>query len=118
MIRAQAATPGLRGRHRPRRPAPSGTASPPVRLYAAHGAASLIPALRGERPLFILSLGSDARPGQDITRQRCDSIHLIGIDLATHRASILGFPRDSYVSIPGHGTNKINSAMSAGGPRC
>ena len=41
-------------------------ASPPVRLYAAHGEASLVPALEGQRPLFILSLGSDARPGQDI----------------------------------------------------
>jgi LCP family protein required for cell wall assembly len=90
--------------------------SPVIRLYAAHGEASLIPALEGKRPLFILSLGSDARPGQAITRQRSDSIHIIGIDLATNHATILGFPRDSWVNIPGHGTNKINSAMSAGGP--
>jgi LCP family protein required for cell wall assembly len=96
--------------------AASGTAEP-FQIYAAHGSASLVPALQGRRPLFILSLGSDARPGQEITRQRSDSIHLIGIDPATHRATILGFPRDSYVSIPGHGTNKINSAMSAGGPQ-
>jgi LCP family protein required for cell wall assembly len=94
----------------------SPTTAPVIRLYAAHGEASLIPALEGKRPLFILSLGSDARPGQDITRQRSDSIHIIGIDLATNRATILGFPRDSWVNIPGHGTNKINSAMSAGGP--
>src|SRR5262249_19769740 len=57
----------------------SGTpAAPVIRLYAAHGEASLIPALEGKRPLFILSLGSDARPGQTITRQRSDSIHIIG----------------------------------------
>ncbi len=96
---------------------PTGSPTAPViRLYAAHGEASLIPALEGKRPLFILSLGSDARPGQAITRQRSDSIHIIGIDLKTNHATVLGFPRDSWVNIPGHGTNKINSAMSAGGP--
>ncbi len=97
--------------------APGATGTPPViRLYAAHGEASLVPALEGRRPLFILSLGSDARPGQSIGGQRSDSIHLIGINLATNRATILGFPRDSWVPIPGHGTNKINSAMHDGGP--
>jgi LCP family protein required for cell wall assembly len=98
---------------------PGSTGAPPspvVQLYAAHGEASLVPALEGLRPLFILSLGSDARPGQPIETQRSDSIHIIGVDLTTHRATILGFPRDSYVPIPGHGTGKINSAMSAGGP--
>ncbi len=29
---------------------------------------------------------------------------------------MLSFPRDSYVPIPGHGTNKINAAMAFGGP--
>jgi len=32
-------------------------------------------------------------------------------------ASILGIPRDSYVNIPGHGQNKINSAEFFGGPQ-
>jgi polyisoprenyl-teichoic acid--peptidoglycan teichoic acid transferase len=98
-------------------PASATTSSAPaVRLYAAHGEASLIPALEGKRPLFILSLGSDARPGQTIQGQRSDSIHVIGVNLQTNRATILGFPRDSYVPIPGHGTSKINSAMVYGGP--
>jgi LCP family protein required for cell wall assembly len=38
------------------------------------------------------------------------------VNLATHRATILGFPRDSWVPIPGHGTTKINEAMVFGGP--
>jgi LCP family protein required for cell wall assembly len=75
-----------------------------------------VPALEGKRPLFILALGSDARPGEQIERERSDSIHIIGINLTTHHATILGFPRDSWVSIPGFGTNKINSAMVDGGP--
>ncbi|HJP65872.1 MAG TPA: LCP family protein [Actinomycetota bacterium] len=87
----------------------------PVEIHAAHGT-SYVPALEGKRPLFILALGSDARPGQSITGERSDSIHLIGIDLKTKAATLLGFPRDSWVSIPGHGTSKINDAMAFGGP--
>jgi len=86
-----------------------------VEIHSAHGA-SFVPALEGKRPLFILALGSDARPGQNIGRERADSIHLIGVDLEHDRATILGFPRDSWVSIPGHGTTKINTAMVLGGP--
>jgi polyisoprenyl-teichoic acid--peptidoglycan teichoic acid transferase len=87
-----------------------------LEIQAAHGS-SYVPALQGRRPLFILALGSDARPGQALARQRADSIHLIGVDLRRRRATILGFPRDSWVRIPGHGTTKINSAMAIGGPK-
>ncbi len=93
----------------------SAAASAFVEIHAVHGA-SFVPALEGRRPLFILALGSDARPGQDILHERADSIHLIGINLARHRATALGFPRDSWVPIPGFGTNKINTAMADGGP--
>jgi len=94
----------------------SPSASPAiVQIHSLHGA-SLVPALSGLRPLFILALGSDARPGEAVQSQRSDSIHLIGIDPAHDRATILGFPRDSMVSIPGHGTGKINTALFFGGP--
>ena len=86
-----------------------------LEIHAVHGA-SFVPALEGKRPLFILALGSDARPGQRVTGQRSDSIHIIGIDAARHRATILGFPRDSWVPIPGHGVGKITTALSFGGP--
>jgi len=86
-----------------------------VEIHAAHGA-SFVPALEGKRPLFILALGSDARPGEGIEHNRADSIHLIGVNVNTRQATILGFPRDSWVRIPGHGTTKINTAMTFGGP--
>ena len=35
---------------------------------------------------------------------------------AEQRASIVGIPRESYVEIPGYGTNKINAALFYGGP--
>jgi LCP family protein required for cell wall assembly len=89
--------------------------STPLQIRSAHGA-SFLPALRGRRPLFILAIGSDARRGQAPQSTRADSIHLIGMDLRRRRATILGFPRDSYVPIPGHGTDKINSALFLGGP--
>jgi LCP family protein required for cell wall assembly len=87
-----------------------------VEIHSAHGS-SFVPALGGKRPLFVLVLGSDARPGQNIERARADSIHIVGIDVKGKRASILGFPRDSWVSIPGHGTAKINTALFLGGPK-
>lgn len=72
----------------------------------------------GKRTLFVLAIGSDARPGVCEPVERClaDSIHLIGINPRKGGASILGFPRDSYVPIPGVGTQKINNALFAGGP--
>ena len=94
---------------------PRAMASPEFAIGLAHPAQAF-PALTGKRPIFVLALGSDARPGEVIGRQRSDSIHIIGLNPAKQRASILGFPRDSFVNIPGHGSNKINSAMAAGGP--
>lgn len=90
------------------------SASPTIQIAQAH--AGYVPTLDGTSPIFILFLGSDARPGEPVDGERTDSIHLVAINPAKHRASILGFPRDSYVSIPGVGTNKINSAMVSGGP--
>lgn len=86
-----------------------------LEIRSAHGS-SFVPALQSKRPLFILALGSDARPGQDVERSRADSIHLIGLDVKRNRATILGFPRDSWVPIPGHGTSKITTALFLGGP--
>lgn len=80
------------------------------------GPATHLPPLDGEQPLFFLVLGSDARPGQAVDRERSDSIHLIGVNPKRRTASILGFPRDSFVPIPGHGSAKLTSAMSTGGP--
>jgi polyisoprenyl-teichoic acid--peptidoglycan teichoic acid transferase len=93
---------------------PRANAVPVFQLQQAH--AGYVPTLDGSSPIFILFLGSDARPGEQITGQRSDSIHLVAINPARKTASIVGFPRDSWVSIPGHGTNKINAAMTLGGP--
>jgi polyisoprenyl-teichoic acid--peptidoglycan teichoic acid transferase len=71
-----------------------------------------------KRPIFVLAIGSDARPGVCEPVERClaDSIHLIGINPKERGGSIVGLPRDSYVEIPGVGTRKINDALFNGGP--
>lgn len=69
-----------------------------------------------ERVLWILALGSDARPGQNITRQRADAIQMVGVDLETGSAVSIGVPRDSWVPIPGYGSDRVNAALTAGGP--
>ena len=66
--------------------------------------------------VWILAVGSDARPGERITRSRGDAIQLVGVNTATGHGVVLGIPRDSYVPIPGHGSNKLNSALVFGGP--
>ena len=67
--------------------------------------------------VWILALGSDARKGQSITRSRADAIQLVGLNLETGSGVIFGMPRDSWVPIPGHGSNKVNAAMYFGGPQ-
>jgi LCP family protein required for cell wall assembly len=90
--------------------------APPLELHQVPGA-TFVPALEGKRPLYVLAIGSDARPGQGIDKERADSIHIISLNPAAGRATILGIPRDSWVSIPGHGMDKINASLSYGGPQ-
>lgn len=65
-------------------------------------------------PVFLLALGSDGRPG--LPGQRADAIHLIGVNPGAAAGTILNFPRDTYVDIPGRGRDKINAALELGGP--
>jgi LCP family protein required for cell wall assembly len=71
----------------------------------------------GRDVVWVLFLGSDARPGQSMTRSRADAIQLTGINLRTGSSTVIGIPRDAYVGIPGRGRDKINSAMYFGGPQ-
>jgi len=71
----------------------------------------------GPHVISILAVGSDARPGEDMTHSRGDALQLVTINTQTHAASIIGVPRDSWVDIPGHGTDKINSSLYFGGPQ-
>jgi polyisoprenyl-teichoic acid--peptidoglycan teichoic acid transferase len=74
------------------------------------------PELTGRRTITILAVGSDARPGSNPLFSRADSIHVVFLHPRKQRAVVVGIPRDSWVSIPGHGAGKINAALASGGP--
>jgi polyisoprenyl-teichoic acid--peptidoglycan teichoic acid transferase len=65
--------------------------------------------------LFVLVVGSDARPGERLDRSRADSIHLVALNPRASTGTVLGIPRDTWVEIPGHGRGKINNALALGG---
>ncbi len=62
----------------------------------------------------ILLLGSDSR--SESVEGLSDAIMVVHLDVKDNSATLISFPRDSQVPIPGHGTNKINSAFFSGGP--
>jgi LCP family protein required for cell wall assembly len=66
--------------------------------------------------IFVLVIGNDARAGNPDSA-RADAVHIVGFNTETMRGGILNFPRDSWVSIPGYGSSRINEALIAGGPQ-
>jgi LCP family protein required for cell wall assembly len=68
------------------------------------------------KPTNILVLGSDHRTGEATTDRRSDTLLLVRLDPKGKTISMLSFPRDTYVDIPGHGQSKLNDAYSLGGP--
>ena len=77
----------------------------------------------------ILLVGSDSRAGLsdadaaaigtdniDVGR-RADSIMIVHITAGGGTTAVISIPRDSYVPIPGHGSNKINAAYAFGGAK-
>jgi polyisoprenyl-teichoic acid--peptidoglycan teichoic acid transferase len=81
-----------------------------VKIHAAEGVDA------GSNMVWIMAVGSDARPGQSMTRSRGDALQLVGLNTKTGAAAAIGIPRDSWVSVPGHGRNRVNSALYFGGP--
>lgn len=59
-----------------------------------------------------LVLGSDFRPDAGF---RTDTIILVSIDTKNRSVSVVSFPRDLYLTIPGWTTQRINTAMAHGG---
>jgi LCP family protein required for cell wall assembly len=78
-------------------------------------------------PVNILVVGVDTRAG--LTRRQqlalhvgsatganTDTMMLVHIPADRESIQVVSLPRDSWVSIPGHGMNKINAAYGLGGP--
>jgi polyisoprenyl-teichoic acid--peptidoglycan teichoic acid transferase len=94
---------------------------PPAAVHEAPTALVKVESARDvdipDNVVWLLMLGSDARPGGSVLRSRADAIQLVGFNAKTGAATAIGIPRDSYVNIPGHGRNKVNAAMMYGGPQ-
>ncbi|PZS28187.1 MAG: LytR family transcriptional regulator [Pseudonocardiales bacterium] len=89
-----------------------------------HGAA--VPGLTGAdadgKDQNILLIGNDSRAGATAAELRAlstandggsvntDTMMVLHVPADGGRATIISFPRDSWVSVPGHGKGKINSA--------
>ncbi len=94
------------------------------------GSARIDATAGGDRPGFqpgitLLLTGSDSRDGLtdaerkklgtgSVDGQRTDTIMLLHVPVLG-KPALVSLPRDSYVSIPGHGKNKINAAYALGG---
>jgi LCP family protein required for cell wall assembly len=59
--------------------------------------------------------GANAK-GADSGGDHSDVLMLAHIDPSRARATVVSIPRDSWVEIPGHNMNRINSAYALGGP--
>lgn len=70
----------------------------------------------GEEPRLVMVIGSDARVGTNQQTHRADSIHLLTANPSEGTGTILGFPRDSWVSTA-YGRMKFTSLMAGRGPQ-
>ena len=101
-------------------------------LHAWSSVAKVDTTPAGERPadgpgFNYLLVGSDSRAGLTPEQKRAlhtgsaagrrtDSIILVHVPQNGGKPVLVSLPRDSYVPIPGHGSNKINAAFAIGGP--
>jgi LCP family protein required for cell wall assembly len=80
------------------------------------------PGQAGQAETFLLagsdSLADDPNSGASLIpgAQRSDVIMLARVNAARTAAVVVSIPRDSWVSVPGHGMAKVNAAYAYGGP--
>lgn len=87
--------------------APDGTVIPPASELVEG-----VEGVTGTGTNFLL-IGTDGRTATD--RGRSDVIILVHVPADPTSVQMIHFPRDLFVSIPGHGKNKINAAYAYGG---
>ncbi len=72
--------------------------------------------LNDSKVLNIMLFGDDAMDDEGGEFGRSDTMILMSIDTRHQKIKLTSFQRDTYVAIPNHGGNKINSSYSTGGP--
>jgi len=96
-------------------PAPTATPQPEVESQpvSSGDTSPAQPINYPQDQINILLLGSDQRVGE--IGFRTDTIVLLSINTRNQTASMVSFPRDLYVYIPGYTYNRINTVMYYGG---
>lgn len=74
------------------------------------------PKWEGTDRVNILLLGGDSRGMKENEVPRSDSMIVVSIDPVTKKANLFSLLRDTYDAIPGHGQDRINAALTIGGP--
>ncbi|MFD0587238.1 LCP family protein [Paenibacillus sp. GCM10027627] len=72
------------------------------------------PKWTGTEPVNILLMGVDARGTKKGEIPRSDSMMVVSLDPASARIHVFSILRDTYTDIPGHGQNRINTAITHG----
>jgi LCP family protein required for cell wall assembly len=88
----------------------------------------LVPEEKGE-PANFLIIGTDTRSfvqteeqrrafggTEEVVGQRSDTMMVVHVEPMTETGFVVSFPRDLWVVIPGHGEDRLNSALELGGP--
>jgi len=75
------------------------------------------PKWEGTDRVNILLLGGDSRGLAKNEIPRSDTMMIASIDPVTKKAHLFSLLRDTYVRIPGHGSDRINTAIVLGGPK-
>jgi LCP family protein required for cell wall assembly len=70
----------------------------------------------GKERVNILLLGADTRGMRKSEVPRSDMMLVVSMDPQTKSAAMFSVMRDTFVKIPGYQKNRINTAMSLGGP--
>lgn len=67
-----------------------------------------------DAPFYMLLMGVDSREEGEASRS--DTLMIARVDPQQQRITLVSIPRDTRVTIPGHGKTKINAAHAYGGP--
>jgi polyisoprenyl-teichoic acid--peptidoglycan teichoic acid transferase len=91
------------------------TPEPVQQALAEKPSTTLVSIAQSPEAMNIILLGSDNRSKTSDEGSRSDTIMVLHVDPKLDFATLLSIPRDLYVSIAGHGKNRINAAYAYGG---
>ncbi|MCL6527861.1 MAG: LCP family protein [Thermaceae bacterium] len=113
--------PSLRSKPQPSDAPASAEPLAPLSTALGVGASAMGLGPKLEQPLNLLVMGEDISYSGPATpvynwKGNTDTMMLVHFDPAEKQVVVLSLPRDTYATIPGHGSLKLNAANPLGGP--